>query len=121
MTTENDTPKNKQIAALVVLVCITVFSVIIGVNEYYDGALRTELEHKVNAENNGLLKKLRSEEQTKLSTYQWVDKPKNIVRIPLDRAKELTLAAYAAPAPAAPVAPASPVVAPTPDKAAEKN
>jgi len=122
---ENDTPKNKQIAGLVVLVCITVFSVIIGVNEYYNGSLRDELQRKVNEETNAPLKSLRSDEGNKLSKYQWVDKTKNLVRVPLDRAKELTLAAYnapVAPAPVAPVAPAAPAapVAPAP-KAQEKK
>ena len=113
MTAELDVPKNKAIAGLIVATCITIVTVIFGVNEYYDKALRGELERKVSEENNTMLKTLRADEQKKLSSYQWVDKTKNVVRVPLDRARELTLAAYDAPA--------APVVAPAPPKVDEKH
>ena len=39
----------------------------------------------------GTLHSFRESEDTVLSTYDWVDKDKGVVRIPIDRAKELLL------------------------------
>ena len=52
------------------------------------------------------LKALREETQKDLTTYAWVDKNKGVVRIPIDRAMELTVAdlAQKKPAPAGPIA-----------------
>jgi hypothetical protein len=49
-----------------------------------------------------------------LETYGWVDKEKGIVRMPVQRAMELSLAELAQrkPAPAGPIAPANPPAAP---------
>ena len=46
-----------------------------------------------------VLRELRAEEQGKLSRYQWVNRKDGVVRIPLDRARELTLVAYRTPLP----------------------
>src|SRR6267378_575703 len=51
------------------------------------------------------LKKVQGEANTELHSYAWVDKSKGVVRIPIDRAMELTVIALAqkAPAPANPI------------------
>ena len=58
------------------------------------------------------LEKLKTahEEWKPLETYGWVDKEKGVVRIPIQRAMELSLAdlAQRKPAPAGPIAPANP-------------
>jgi hypothetical protein len=60
------------------------------------------------------LKALREENQKELTTYAWVDKNKGVVRIPIDRAMELTVAELAQkkPAPAGPIA--TPATQPSP-------
>jgi hypothetical protein len=52
------------------------------------------------------LKKLREEDAKALNTYGWIDKNKGVVRLPIERAMELTLAELATrqPAPAYPIA-----------------
>jgi hypothetical protein len=52
------------------------------------------------------LKALREETQKDLTTYAWIDKNKDVARIPIDRAMDLTVAELAQkkPAPAGPIA-----------------
>jgi len=54
------------------------------------------------------LKEARDEESKALTTYAWVDKNKGTVRLPIDRAMELTVADLANKKPA----PANPIAAP---------
>src|SRR5437868_7976886 len=56
------------------------------------------------------LKKVQAEANTELRSYAWVDKNKGVVRVPIDRAMELTVTALAQKAPA----PANPIESPTP-------
>lgn len=46
---------------------------------------------KTPAERKALLAELRGKEQTAATTYGWVDKDKGVVRLPLERAIELTI------------------------------
>jgi hypothetical protein len=117
---EHDQPKNPLIAGAVVAICITVVLVTAGVFQYFDRAIRHEVDVKQNARVDDRLTKLRSMEESNLTGYTWVNKEKGIVRIPLERAIELVLheraagaAAPAAPAPAAPAAPAPAAPAPS--------
>src|SRR5437016_12162908 len=59
------------------------------------------------------LKEARDEESKALTTYAWVDKNKGTVRLPIDRAMELTVADLANKKPA----PANPIAAPESDAA----
>src|SRR3984893_8442698 len=59
------------------------------------------------------LKDARDEETKALTSYAWVDKNKGTVRLPIDRAMELTVADLANKNPA----PASPIAAPEPSAA----
>lgn len=54
-------------------------------------AMQHELERKVLTRPDPALAALRERELTRLSTYQWVDRKAGVVRIPVDRALELTL------------------------------
>jgi hypothetical protein len=56
------------------------------------------------------LKTLREAEAKELATYGWIDKNKRVVRLPIDRAMELTVADLATkqPAPAYPIATPAP-------------
>lgn len=47
------------------------------------------------AERATLLDETRAKEQAAATTYAWVDEPKGIVRLPLDRAMELTVRDHA--------------------------
>ena len=46
---------------------------------------------KTPAERKAALAELRGKEQTAATTYGWVDKDKGVVRLPLERAVELTI------------------------------
>lgn len=46
---------------------------------------------KTPAERKAALAELRGKEQTAATTYAWVDKDKGVVRLPLERAVELTI------------------------------
>src|SRR5438876_9527044 len=61
------------------------------------------------------LKKVQAEANTELHSYAWVDKNKGVVRIPIDRAMELTVTALAQKA----LAPANPIE--TPAAAAQQS
>ena len=43
------------------------------------------------AERKALLTEQRAKEQAAATTYGWVDQPKGVVRLPIDRAIELTV------------------------------
>ncbi len=62
----------------------------------------------------GKLKTLREAEAKELTSYGWIDKNKRVVRLPIDRAMELTVAELATkqPAPAYPIATPAPAEAP---------
>src|SRR5438093_13390759 len=69
------------------------------------------------------LKTVREDAEKALNTYAWIDKNKGVVRIPISRAMELTMAqlAQSRPAPAGPIATpeaqASPAASATPSPA----
>src|SRR5438874_10708317 len=64
------------------------------------------------------LKTAREEATKDLNSYSWVDKSKGVVRIPIDRAMQLTVAELAQKKPAAAKPIESPSVAPAPEQAA---
>ncbi|MCA9712893.1 MAG: HRDC domain-containing protein, partial [Myxococcales bacterium] len=61
-------------------------------HSYFGG----QLQDKVLGHTSSELRDLRAEQQGKLSRYQWVNKKDGVVRIPVDRAIEITLADYRA-------------------------
>jgi hypothetical protein len=88
---EQDRPNNRLIFLLVVATIFAVCAVTGAVYQVFGMTLREEIANKVLRAPNTELRKLRSREQNLLSHYQWVDEQKQVVRIPLSRAKELTL------------------------------
>lgn len=70
---------------------LAVVLVAIALGQYAGFAMQDELDAKVLTRPNPQLTALRERETTRLSTYQWVDQKAGVVRIPVDRALELTL------------------------------
>lgn len=63
----------------------------IGLWQYTEFRLQDEVERKVSTRPSPELEALRAEEEARLGRYQWVDRKAGIVRIPIERALELTL------------------------------
>jgi hypothetical protein len=112
---EKDNPRMTVITVAYVAIALVVIVAVIGTREFFNGLVRSEKQAKVGDRVSSLLTDLRKTEQAHLSTYQWVDKDKGLVRMPSDKARGLVLAKYRAtpleappvPAPPAPVAPAA--------------
>jgi hypothetical protein len=103
---EQDRPRNRMIGAVVVSTLLLLVGVVVGVNEIFRSVFNHEISSKQLEHQGSELRELRAQEQAKLSRYQWVNRKDGVVRIPVDRARELTLAAYQARA-AKPVADAA--------------
>jgi hypothetical protein len=105
LESEQDRPKNRMIGALVLGTLALLAAIVVGVSEVFRAVFTHEVSTKQLEPPGSELRELRAEEQAKLSRYQWVSRQDGVVRIPLDRARELTLAAYhrraATPAPGA--------------------
>jgi len=99
---EDDKPKNGIITAFILATCAVLVVMVVGVRELFVVIFDTEVNNKVLAVQASDLRALRASEQQRLSHYQWVSQKDGVVRIPVDRALELTLAAYRNP-PAAPM------------------
>ncbi len=94
MDTEQDRPRNSMIAVIVVSTLLLLVGVVATVNEVFRAVFNHEISTKQLEPQGSELRELRAQEQAKLSRYQWVNRKDGVVRIPLDRARELTLAAY---------------------------
>lgn len=88
---EADNPKNLVIVGAVVVAGVFFLAIVIGVIQFFGFAFRDEISRKVYAPESVQLRQLRATEEEKLTRYRWVDKNADVVRIPLDRAMELTL------------------------------
>ena len=116
---ESDAPRTTFIFAFALASCIGLGLVLLGIDQMFNVLMREEVAEKVLRPESSALRALRADEQAKLTHYQWVDQKKGVLRVPLERAMELTLAEWAArpqgfvagtPDPAA--APAAPAPAP---------
>lgn len=120
---EADAVKSGTILLLVVVTVATLIVVVLGIVQFFDVSARDEIDQKMNGQPNSALRDLRALEKERLSRYVWVDQAAGKVRIPVERALELTLRDWEkrpsgivevndnppAPAPgAAPAAPATP-------------
>ena len=95
----------RSLARLTTTVALTLIGLVVcigAVNEVMDYKLRNEVYTKQLAAPNPLLASVRAQETERLSHYRWLRKPDGIVRIPLERAKQLVLADYARAAASAP-------------------
>ncbi len=88
---EQDRPNNSLIFILVLATIFAVCAVTGAVYQVFGMSLREEIAGKVLRQPSSELRVLRTREQNLLSHYQWIDEQKQIVRIPISRAKELTL------------------------------
>jgi hypothetical protein len=91
MAAEKDNVRSGFVAGTVVVTVLVLSALVGGVMSLFSHEIEEEIAHKVNEHESSLLRKLRAEEENKLGHYQWVDKKSGVVRIPLDRALELTL------------------------------
>ena len=95
----------RSLSRLTATVALTLIGLVVcigAVNEVVDYKLRNEVYTKQLATPNPLLASVRAQEAERLSHYRWLRKPDGIVRIPLERAKQLVLADYARAAASAP-------------------
>ena len=97
---EDDRPRNGVIAFITLLTCIILVVFVIFVRELFNSWSDAELQSKVLGVQSEQLKELRQTEKSKLTKYQWVSQKDGVVRIPADRAVELTVASYRNPPPA---------------------
>lgn len=96
-TLERDSP-NTRLIVIAVIAILTIISVVVyGLVELFTWTLRAEVRRKQLEPVSTLLRDVRAEEQAKLNRYQWIDPKAGIVRIPLERAKQLVILDYAKP------------------------
>jgi Na+-transporting methylmalonyl-CoA/oxaloacetate decarboxylase gamma subunit len=109
---EQDRPKNRMLGVIVLSTLALLTVIVIGVSQIFRSVFNHEVSTKQLEHQGSELRELRAEEQAKLSRYQWVNQKEGVVRIPVDRARELTLLAYRnrAAKPAAPADGAPPPV-----------
>jgi hypothetical protein len=110
---ESDKPNNAAIVVATVVTVVAIVVMVVAVKEYFAFAAQDEIAAKQLSPENTVKRAVKAREQAALSTYQWVDESKGIVRIPVDEARKLVVrdwdkvpAADSAPAPEA--APATP-------------
>jgi len=108
---EGDNPKNIIITASIVIVSVVLIVMVIGVNQWFGFAVRDEVTTKQLATEPADKRALRAQEAAHLSRYQFVDREKGVVRIPVERARELVVQDWGKVA-EAPAAAAEAVVAP---------
>ena len=117
--TELDRPQTAFIFVFVLVSVFALIGVVLGVDQFFKVSVLEEIDLKVNSAENPVLRQLRTDEEAKLSRYQWVDQKNGVLRIPLERARELVLAEWAA-RPAGFVQPAPDSAAPAPAAPADK-
>lgn len=93
---EADKPKMPIIVGTLVVSCVLLIVIVLGVQQFFGFAVRDLVTERQLAPVNPQLKALHVEEARRLGHYQWVDKQKGVLRIPVDRAMELTLREWAA-------------------------
>lgn len=92
------TPTGAILVAAAVLLAV-LFALVVGLTEFFRAAIGTELTAKVYGRPAfEALRRLQAEEAQKLGRYQFASAKDGIVRLPLDRARALTLQDYARPA-----------------------
>lgn len=88
---EDDNTNLRAVTVWYVGIVVVVIGLIIFAWQYFSIQVRKEMDVKVFSAESTELRELRAAEQAQLTKYQWVDKNAGVVRIPLERAKELTL------------------------------
>ena len=65
--------------------------IVIGLQAWFMSEEQDEMDRKYAGAVNFQLADLRAEQQTKLNTYRWVDRDKQVVAIPIDDAMKLLM------------------------------
>ena len=86
---ENQEPKNNLIAFLLIISCIFVVAVCAFLSWMFIVTRDNEYSRKINQATYVDLQNLRKLEDARLNGYQYVDKEKGVVRIPVERAIQL--------------------------------
>lgn len=112
-------PRGPAIAVVLLIFVAVLVAVYFGVDYYFTYIKEKEVYEKVLAPTSEILRNVRNRENWNLNTWQYLDRNKTVVRIPIDRAMELTLKDYAAnqvswPTKPAAVKPPEPVGGPAP-------
>jgi hypothetical protein len=110
---ESDKPNNLAIVIATVVTIVAIVVMVVAVKEYFGFAAQDEIAAKQLSPENTVKRAVKAREQAALSSYQWVDQEKGVVRIPVDEARKLVVrdwdkAPLAAPAPEAVPAPPTP-------------
>jgi hypothetical protein len=87
-----DNPKVLIIVAVSLATIAMVVGIVIGVTQFYEQSLHEEVDSVELKPVDPRLTQLRAKEKPELTSYQWIDQKAKTVRIPLDRAIDLTLA-----------------------------
>jgi hypothetical protein len=98
---EADRPRTGVIGVAIVATLALLAGVVLGIDQLFQQVITDEVNVKVLARPSGELRELRAQEQQKLTRYQWVSQKDGVVRVPLSRARELTLGDYRRNAPTA--------------------
>ena len=93
---EGDNPRTTFIFLFVLVAAFVLTGIVLAVDQFFEISVREEIENKLLRPESAQLRQLRADEEAKLTRYQWVDEKKGVVRIPLDRARELVLSEWAA-------------------------
>ena len=91
---EVDAPRTTFIFVFAMIGLGVLALMLVAVDQYFGLSVREEVAQKLLRPVNTQLRQLRAEEQAKLGYYRWADRKAGIVRIPLERAMELTLAEW---------------------------
>lgn len=86
---EHQEPKNNLIAFLLVASCVFVVAVCAFLSWMFIVMRDSEYSRKVNQSTYADLQEVRKKEDARLNSYQYIDKDKGVVRIPVERAMQL--------------------------------
>jgi cytoskeletal protein RodZ len=104
---ENQDPKNNLIAFLLIASCLFVVAVCAFLSWMFIVARDNEHNRKIDQATYTDLQNFRKAEDAKLTSYQYLDKDKGIVRIPVERAMQLMAEETKSTAPKPEVTPAA--------------
>lgn len=102
---ENQDPKNPLIAFLLISSCLFVVAVCAFLSWMFIVARDNEHNRKIDQATYTDLQEFRKAEDAKLNSYQYIDKDKGVVRIPVERAMQLVAEEAKSAAPKAEAAP----------------
>lgn len=98
MKTARDEPNTPLILVLGVIAAILTFLVVVLLQIYFAGAQKQEYERKMARPRAEAPAAALAEQAAVLTGYRWVDQRQGVVAIPIERAMELVLREWEAPA-----------------------